>query len=145
MCVRPPSFNGNKLTNTDYVCTEHENCYRLKYLSFKRGMVFATEYRYRKVIHDNTCAKCGIISQAVKIRAVQNMSTGLNDFIVNRMTSNSKPSTRSRSGFGDGTLLCSSCYQIVRKKYEAEITGTVYSPKKKLKPTHSGKAEDLNI
>ena len=39
-------------------------------MSFKRGMAFFAQYRYRKDINGKSCAKCGMSAPNVKCRAI---------------------------------------------------------------------------
>ena len=56
-----------KLSPDDYICTEYEACFNLKYSSLQRGLSFAQvyqqkQYKYKSIVCPLSCSKCGSTS-----------------------------------------------------------------------------------
>ena len=69
----PPSFltseissTSNKLLKpTDYICSDHQDCFRLKDLQFQHGIPISSTFKNEKSDDTKWCAKCGSESPVI--------------------------------------------------------------------------------
>ena len=101
------------------------------------GLPFSSQYTTGKASTIQKCAKCHNNDIELKYRLISAMNVDFRDYCLNRMSLTSIRPTRTGTGFGEGGggggALYSSCYQICRKKYGADQSGTIYSPTKCLR------------
>ena len=81
-------ISGALIGNT-YICTEHEDSFNLKHVSFKRGNSFKSQYYYVK---EKCCKRCFTEDGSSYFIGVASMSSQLQDFVVNSLNE-SGPST----------------------------------------------------
>ena len=97
------------------------------------GLPFSSQYTMGKASTIQKCAKCPNNDIELKYRLISAMNVDFRDYLLNRMSLTPKRPPRPGTGFGEGEALCSTCYQICRKKYGAEQSGTIYSPTNSLR------------
>ena len=114
--------NTRRLKVEDYVCTDHEDCFHIKYVSHCRGNRFSPCYSEKKK-GKKKCGICHVSDDVTVYRDISAINIDFRDFLVNEMVQDGK-ATRSGTGIGEGDSLCSRCYQSCRKKYGTARRGS---------------------
>ena len=122
-------FDGNLLIDSDAVCIKHETVFNLKYKCFKQGGSFSRQYK-ANVCDEKEEKCCYCMRNAESLRMISKMDVAFQEFLIAYGT---QRVTRKGTGISDDNLLCSRCYQCLRKKYKGNQEGVYYSPKKPLR------------
>ena len=124
------SISGNLLKNDDKICSNHQDCFRIKYLQFKRGLQFTRKFRNDRA--DDTSKFCVICktSNSYHFYQIHTVKTAsLKDFIINQIHLEGKIVTRKGSGITENDHLCNKCYKLIKNQKLEKYR----SPKKKVK------------
>ena len=136
------NFSGDPMVGSDYVCFDHEETFRIKFGIFQNGLPFHVSHIPRSTKKTDENKICGFCfsAQLIYRRVSTIQSNALKNFILSEMKLKGKQAKRKGTGLSESDIICSACYQNVRKKF---LT-TNYSPCKPVKPRLSsdGKQSD---
>ena len=112
---------GSPLNKEDYICFEHEETFRIKFLLKQRGLYFEPMYtsKFDKK-EDSVNAWCAIcesktIMKYIRVNTIQSLR--FKNFIFNEASISSKRVTRAGTGMGEADVLCAACYMSMRRKF----------------------------
>lgn len=125
------AVDGKLLGPEDFICTDHEELFRLKFKCYSRGQGFQERFSYNSAKNKDekggkTCSYCG---KACKLRHRQVGLCNIN-FQSFLLTTATQRTTRSGTGISQDDDLCVACYMVLRRKFENQRKGMDYSPVK---------------
>ena len=111
----PPSFATSEISSTsnellkptDYICSDHQDCFRLKYLQFQSGIPISARFKNEKSDGSKCCAKCGSSSASIYHQIHSIKTICLKDYIINWMNFEGKRVTRRGTGITEKDYLYS--------------------------------------
>ena len=103
------STSNELLKPTNYICSDHQNCFQLKYLQFQHGIPISTTFKNEKS-DTKCCAKCGPESASIYHQIPSIKMVSLKDCIINWMNFKGKRVTQRGSGISETDYPCSECY-----------------------------------
>ena len=127
------STSNELLKPTDYISSDHQHCFRLKYLQFQHSIPISTTFKNEKSDDTKCCTKCGSESASLyrQIHSIKTVS--LKDYIINWMNFEGKRVMQRGSGISEKDYLCSKCYVPARR----EKIAMHFSPVKKRRKNKS--------
>ena len=114
----PPSFVTSKISSTinkllkptDYIRSDHQHYFHLKYVQFQRGIPISTTFKNEKSDNTKYCAKCGSESASMYCQSHSFKMASLKYYITNWMNFEGRRVTGIGSGISEKDCLCSKCY-----------------------------------
>lgn len=124
--------SGTAMKDDDYICFDHEETFRIKFLQHKRELTFSKGYMRPNVKIGSGNIECAICSSTDshryhRVGAIKTLS--LKNFVINEMQMKGQKATRKGSGISESDHLCHSCYESIRRN----IVFGYYSPPKKMR------------